>query len=158
MPNPSSERRHPRVAVRLDARISSIDSELDAGTGQSYFRCSSDECTMLSDGGAFVQSDETLPPGRRVVLEITLPGESAPVEALGRIAWSRARLTPEGISDDSGMGIEFLSDSTEHLSRIAHFVAALASAAERAQPQRESASSAENRSATVTPPPPSRGA
>ena len=114
--------RYLRVPVSVSARISTIDPEIEPGSGERYYRASSETCMNVSDGGAFVATDDTLPPGRRVHLEILLPGDPKPIEAVGRVAWSRARLTSNGISTDSGMGIEFLGGPPEDLARIARFV------------------------------------
>lgn len=110
-----------RVAVRLPVRISTIDPETDPWTGKPYFRSSDETCANVSRGGAFVLTTETVAPGRRVLLELSMPnGES--VQALGRVAWSRSSLAPAGRAERSGFGVEFLGGSAEELAALESFL------------------------------------
>lgn len=78
-------------------------------------------CANLSRSGAWVRASEPLSPGRRVLLELELPGGGR-FEALGRVAW--CRLENRGAEDGpSGMGVEFLGARAEHgawLDRFLH--------------------------------------
>ena len=117
----SHQRRHRRVVANLDVRISTIEPERDPWTGRPFFRASQETCGNVSRGGAFVETCEPLAPGRRVLLELSLPGGSQ-VETIGRIAWTKRVLGgPEG-EDSVGVGVEFIGGSPEELQRLEHFV------------------------------------
>ena len=62
----------------------------------------------LSRGGAFIRTNDPPSPGRRVLVQIHVP-DAEPIETIGRIAWSRKVLTPNGESQDGGAGVEFLA-------------------------------------------------
>lgn len=115
-------RRHPRVEAEIPVRVSTIEADRDPWTGQPYFRSSQEVCANLSRGGAFVRTGELLEPGRRVLLEISLPS-GAQVEAIGRVAWTKRHLERSGPQLDSGVGIEFLGGASSQLSAIEEFVA-----------------------------------
>ena len=87
----SPQRRHRRIAVHMPVRISTIDPETDPRTGRPYFRATREYCANLSRGGAFIRTSDPLSPGRRVLVEIHMP-----VEAIGRVAWSKTVLTTSG--------------------------------------------------------------
>ena len=119
--NRSNQRRHKRIAVNMPVRISTIDAETDPRTGRPYFRATREYCANLSRGGAFIRTSDPLSPGRRVLVEIHLP-ESEPVEAIGRVAWSKTVLTSSGSPEDSGVGVEFLGSSGERLTALANYL------------------------------------
>jgi Tfp pilus assembly protein PilZ len=114
-------RRHRRVDTEIPVRVSTIDADRDPWTGRTYFRSSQETCANLSRGGAFVRTGELLEPGRRVLLEISLPN-GAQVEAIGRVAWTKRSLASSGPPLDSGLGIEFLGGAASQLSAIEDFV------------------------------------
>lgn len=116
-----NQRRHRRIAVHMPVRISTIDPETDPRTGRLYFRATREYCANLSRGGAFIQTSDPLPPGRRVLVEIHLP-ESEPIEAVGRVAWSKTVLGTSGDPGDSGVGVEFLGSSGDQLSVLANYL------------------------------------
>ena len=115
-----SERRHPRIDVRMEIRISTIDPELDPGTGKPYFRTSEETCANVSRGGAFVLTHDPVEPGRRLLIEMTIPG-GPNLQAIGRVAWSRAEITPSG-ERCSGIGVEFLGGSSEQLGALDDYI------------------------------------
>ena len=114
-------RRHPRIQASLPVRISTIEPERDPWTGRPFFRASQEKCANVSRGGAFVQTSEPLPPGRRVLLELRLPN-GAPLEAIGRIAWTKRVMTPDERNQEAGIGIEFLGGVAEHFSALEEFI------------------------------------
>ena len=57
----------------------------------------------LSKGGLFIQTDSPLPEGTPLTLELSVPGEGAPVLLNGLVAWSRRAIDDE----PGGMGIAF---------------------------------------------------
>ena len=117
----SRQRRHRRIAVHMPVRISTIDPETDPRTGRPYFRATREYCANLSRGGAFIRTSDPLSPGRRVLVEIQVP-EGKPVEAIGRVAWSKTVLKTSGDPEGSGVGVEFLGSSGEQLSALADYL------------------------------------
>ena len=115
------QRRHRRVDGDFPVRISTIEPELDPWTGRSYFRASQETCGNVSRGGAFVRTAELLDPGSRVLLEFQLPNGSQ-VEAIGRVAWTKRVMSPEGPQVDSGVGVEFLGAAADQLTALEDFV------------------------------------
>ena len=103
----------PRLSVRLPARVSTVDPETDPFTGKSFFRTSEERSANVSETGLFLAMTDTIPPGRRVLVEMELPGGQI-VQLMGRIAWTRtqdtaAREKPAGELEnrEPGVGIEF---------------------------------------------------
>jgi len=115
------QRRHERVCADIPARISTIEPDLDPLTGRRYFRASLERCANLSRGGAFIQTDELLDPGRRVLVELSLP-DGGQVEAIGRVAWSQHGLREPRSDLGCGVGIEFLGGAAEQFSVLEAFV------------------------------------
>jgi Tfp pilus assembly protein PilZ len=105
----------------MPVRISTIEPERDPWTGRPFFRASQETCANVSRGGAYVQTVEPLAPGRRILLEITLP-DGQPVEAIGRIAWSKRVLTPRERDVQAGIGIEFLGGAAEQFSALENYI------------------------------------
>jgi Tfp pilus assembly protein PilZ len=116
-----SQRRYRRVHASLPVRVATIESENDPYTGRPFFRALQETCANVSRGGAFVKTNEPLAPGRRVLLELSLPS-GAQVEAVGRVAWTKRVITPDGSEADSGIGIEFLGGASEHFSALEQFL------------------------------------
>ena len=48
--------------------------------------------------------------------------EGEPVEAIGRVAWSKTVLTTSGDPEDSGVGVEFLGSSGDQLTALADYL------------------------------------
>ena len=119
-PSEAPTRRHRRVWVDVPVRISTIDAERDPRTGRRYFQSSSELCANLSPGGAYIRTPHAMARGRRVLVEFHLP-DGRPVEAVGRVAWSRRTVTPEG-REDTGIGLEFVSGSPGHLTALESFL------------------------------------
>ena len=119
--NYQDRRRHRRVSASMPVRISTIEPERDPWTGRPFFRASQETCANVSRGGAYVQTGEPLAPGRRILLEITLP-DGQPVEAIGRIAWSKRVLTPRERDVQAGIGIEFLGGAAEQFSALENYI------------------------------------
>lgn len=112
-------RRYRRVSVQVPIRISTIDPEPDPQTGRPCFRTSRDTCRNVSRGGIFVHTEDPLAPGRRVLLELELPGGRG-FEAVGRVAWCRD-IHGEP-AHKSEIGIEFLGGSLDQLVRLEEFL------------------------------------
>ena len=116
-----ASRRHPRVDVALPVRISTIDPETDPNTGRPFFRATREVCANLSRGGLFIKTAEPPSPGRRVLLELHFP-DGRPLEAVGRVAWSKVLVDPHGESRTKGVGVEFLGASPDQLAALNSFL------------------------------------
>jgi PilZ domain len=112
-------RRHARVRADLPVRISTIEPDLDPLTGRRYFRASQERCANLSRGGAFIETTELIDPGRRVLVELSLP-DGGRVEAIGRVAWTQYTL--RGPTSGCGVGIEFLGGAAEQFTVLDEWV------------------------------------
>ncbi len=114
----------PRVSVRMPARISTIDPETDPLTGERFFRASSETCANVSRGGAFVSMRETIPAGRRLLVELEIPGGKT-VQAIGRVVWVQTKMAaglPAGKAPRSGIGIQFVGGASQDLQALERFV------------------------------------
>ena len=118
-----TRRRFERVCADIPVRISTIEPDHDPLTGRTYFRASQERCANLSRGGVFVHTHELLDPGRRVLVELSLP-DGEQVEAIGRVAWTQyaMRGTSSAKALDCGVGIEFLGGAAEQLSALEEFL------------------------------------
>jgi len=117
-----SQRRFERVRADIPVRISTIEPDLDPLTGRTYFRASQERSANLSRGGVFVETHELLDPGRRVLVELSLP-DGGQVEAIGRVAWTqRAMRSASSTGLDCGVGIEFLGGAAEEPRALEEFV------------------------------------
>ena len=116
MPDDSMQdrRRHRRVAVDIPVRLSTIDPEIDPRTGRPFFRAWEERSTNVSRGGVLVHTREALAPGRRLLLELTIP-EGPTFEAVARVAWTGATDCPP---DSRELGIEFLGTAPDRLARL----------------------------------------
>lgn len=97
-------RRETRVPLTAPVRISTLDAETDPQSGRPFFRSSRELCSNVSRGGLFIRTAEPLEPGRRLLVELELPGGNE-VEAVGRVAWVKKSLAPGG---ERGVGVEIL--------------------------------------------------
>ena len=122
----SACRRHPRVAANLDVRISTIEPERDPWTGRPFFRASQETCGNVSRGGAFVRTGEEFTPGRRLLVELKLP-DGSPLEAIGRVAWTKRVLGGAEGEESVGVGVEFIGGSPDELERLETFIDQLSS-------------------------------
>lgn len=120
----------PRVAVRLPARISTIDAETDPFTGKTFFRSCLETSANLSTGGVFVVMRETIPPGRRVLVELEMPGGRT-LQTVGRVAWTRTSVRAardpgpagSGPATEPGVGIQFLAGPADDREALDRFIA-----------------------------------
>jgi hypothetical protein len=116
-----NRRQHPRIQASLPVRISTIEPERDPWTGRPFFRASQETCANVSRGGAFVRTSEPLAPGRRILVELKLPN-GTPLEAIGRVAWTKRVMTAHKHNREAGVGIEFLGGGAEHFSALQEFI------------------------------------
>jgi len=113
----------------MAVRISTIEPERDPWTGRPFFRASQETCCNVSRGGAFVKTTEPLDPGRRLLIEVHLPG-GAPLEAIGRVAWTKRVMMPHARDSESGIGIEFIGAASEQFSALEDYIDAQKSRSE----------------------------
>jgi uncharacterized protein (TIGR02266 family) len=92
-----------------------VDSELFAAA--SY-------ATNLSRGGLFVAIDKPLPAHSLLEMTLTLPGPGDEIRALGRVVWN-CEVQKSTCPRTPGMGVKFLSMSSEDWGRVVAFLAAL---------------------------------
>ena len=104
----ASRRESPRVA---------LCTEVDLGSDSNFYGGFS---TDLSEGGLFIASMSTPPPGTVVELTFTLPG-GAPINAQGVVRWTREQndALPEMMP---GAGVQFLELEPEAAASISDFV------------------------------------
>jgi len=121
MTDESAKRRHLRLDLEVPVRISTIDPETDPQTGRPYFRATREVAGNLSRGGLFLRTHDPLAPGRRVLVEMHFP-DGRPLEMVGRVAWSRSVLSPNGIPEENGAGVEFVGGAPEHLTTLEDFL------------------------------------
>lgn len=109
------ERRYPRIGLRMPVTVCSIDPDTDV-QGRRCFLASEEICANVSLGGAGLLTQDPLAPGRRVLLGFELP-DGGSFETVGRVAWSRSVVMPEGHLG-SGCGVEFLEGGQELSERL----------------------------------------
>ena len=84
-----------------------------------------DETEMLmmnmSLGGAFVRTDQPVPPGQPVTLRIYLDESKQPVSVSGEVVWWRA----PGQGKEPGMGVKFTQMAPKELSMFKEYLAGL---------------------------------
>ncbi len=104
-------RRFARIPVEFPVHISSIDPELDPTSGSLYFRDTVETCANLSPGGALIRTLDPPAAGRRVLLQLEVPGVGT-IDALGRVAWVKRVVGSPG-----EVGVEFLRADHRALAR-----------------------------------------
>jgi uncharacterized protein (TIGR02266 family) len=77
----------------------------------------------ISEGGVFVETDEPLPLGSAVDLQLALPDGGSFIEARGEVRWRWARDRSIDRDGHPGMGVGFTSIADGDRARIARFVA-----------------------------------
>jgi len=84
-----------------------------------------DETEMLmmnmSLGGAFVRTDQPVPPGQPVMLRIYLREDDHPISVAGDVVWWRA----PGQGKEPGMGVKFTQMTPDELKKFKEFLANL---------------------------------
>jgi Tfp pilus assembly protein PilZ len=117
----ANRRRYERISTKIPVRISTIEPERDPWTGRPFFRASKEVCGNVSHGGAFVKTTEPLTPGRRLLVEVQLPG-SLRLEAIGRVAWTKHIITPNAPDGESGIGIEFIGGASGQFAALDGYI------------------------------------
>ncbi len=112
-------RRERRADLNVPVRISTIDAERDPRSGRPFFRASREVCSNVSRNGLFIRTAEPFEPGRRLLLEVELPGGDE-VEAVGRVAWVKKSLAP---GEERGVGVELVGGTPDQLATLQGLVA-----------------------------------
>lgn len=86
-----TQRQHERVPVALEVQFRSASSLLVAYS------------VNLSRGGMFLATEELVPVGQRVTLEVAVP-KSGTIRVAGTVSWHRAESTSSG---PRGIGVQF---------------------------------------------------
>ena len=90
-----SNRRHPRYPFHAEVRY------VSGGHQHTHL------AENIGLGGLFIRTVRPLPPGTPVRLAIDLPGDDAPREVEGEVAWMIRVDPPDPERHRTGMGIEF---------------------------------------------------
>jgi Tfp pilus assembly protein PilZ len=123
-----------RVETAVPVRVSTVDPESDPNTGKPFFRSSEETTANISHGGAFVRSWEPLEAGRRVIVDIDLPGGER-LQLFARVAWTQRQLRAEQATrpEAPGFGIEFTKASRSELARLDRFLEGLANVSSKSR-------------------------
>jgi molecular chaperone DnaK len=99
------------------ARIAGVRVTYESATGDHV----ETDALNLGPGGLFVRSARPLTVGKRISLEIQVPGELVPWSALGRVVWTRER--DEGERRAPGMGVKLIDVEDAVVTTIERLVA-----------------------------------
>ncbi len=114
VPSKIERRRYPRVAVDLSVKYKPAAAAKGA-------RVREDRLMSLGEGGAYVQTKLTYPPGTR--LELMFEVEKRPFQVQAQVAYSVAFNPKVEAMQFPGMGLQFLNASREMCEIIRKFVA-----------------------------------
>lgn len=109
-------RRSPRTAGRFPVKYYKFTEGAAAGTDDAVMNSS--YSTDLSTGGIRLTSHKFIPISHRLVLEIDLPGCTAPLKAVAKVAWIR-KGRAEG---DFELGAHFLEVSKKNMVLITKYL------------------------------------
>jgi Tfp pilus assembly protein PilZ len=120
---PARRQAHRRVSARVPIRISTIDPDKDPESGKLFFFTSDEFSADLSRGGAFVVTPEPIEPGRRLLVEVDIPGGSN-FQTIGRVVWNRVAgpQTAGSVKDRSGIGIRFTNGRPDLFQELERYV------------------------------------
>jgi uncharacterized protein (TIGR02266 family) len=109
MSDPTNQRRHERVDVRLRTVY---HDEIDAEESDSLM-------SNLSLGGCFIRSSRVLPQGSTIHVKFKIPETEAVVQAVATVRWAQ----DSGPEESRGMGVQFTDISGEALLALKQFIA-----------------------------------
>lgn len=113
-----NRRRHPRVAVELKARMTTVDPRFEHDEEGGSVEVVEARCVDLSSGGSQVDGGPLWGPGRKVLLELRLPG-GREVGVVGVVAWSRVSASDDG-AIGARLGLAFAEPAPEQVERYLH--------------------------------------
>ena len=115
---PATAARHYELAVRQFRGSLGV---VDPRTGRPCYRASREVCVNLSRGGLFIHTADPIAPGRRVLVEMHFP-DGSPLEAVGRVAWSKRVLGALDEKPKDGIGVEFIVAPPDQLVALDDFL------------------------------------
>jgi uncharacterized protein (TIGR02266 family) len=87
----------------------------------------------VSAKGIFLRTNQVFPVGEEILVRFNLPGVATPFKVVGRVMWSSATDTPQGLP--AGMGVQFVDLGGEDQKTIERYVVELL--LDRAQSEEE---------------------
>lgn len=105
---PAGKRSSPRLGLQVPVDYQSLKAFKNARSMD------------VSSRGIFIRSTQVFPVGEDLLLRFHLPGVAVPFKVVGRVLWSSASDTPQGLP--AGMGIQFLDLATQEQQTIEQYV------------------------------------
>jgi hypothetical protein len=113
-------RRDLRVPLLLPVTTATIDPVADPVTGERVFSTSDEDSTLnLSRRGLCLRVSRPPAVGTRLLLQVSVPEQSGPIELIGRTCWTRVEFEPgeTGARPTCRVGIEVLGGTERALAR-----------------------------------------
>jgi uncharacterized protein (TIGR02266 family) len=107
------KRQHPRISPLLIR----ADFAFAEGAIQKGY------VTNLSQGGAFLATEESAPMGAKLRLLLSLPWQLGRVEFDARVAWIRSEKQSQPNDSSAGLGLQFFEPTPEALEKIELYLA-----------------------------------
>jgi len=111
----SEKRKYARLALRSIVVFRVLDKK---GKPASERSCATGK--NIGAAGILFISPETLAPGTMLTMEISLPGNSAPIDLKGKVKWCIP--SRDGGSGKFDIGVEFTNIGKEHLRLLVEYV------------------------------------
>ena len=109
-------RRFIRVAVQFGARYAKAEGDIPSVPGELLGSIAEGEVRNISSGGVLLSTEQPIPMGTVVQLEVTEPNPGEAIRAWGEVVW---------VADDD-IGIEIVSIADRDQEKIDRIVAARA--------------------------------
>ena len=116
----AEKRRHPRIGpvlVRADCHLGDKDWE--------------GFLTSLSEGGAYLVTDELLVVGETLSLQFLLPWQLGHIESDAKVVYAISESDPRPDGYPAGVGLVFVAPSSEQVERLRRYVVRFREIAER---------------------------
>ncbi|NIQ97331.1 MAG: PilZ domain-containing protein [Desulfuromonadales bacterium] len=105
-----NQRMTPRIPLTLEATLKAPGA---SATGRET------HTVNISEGGAFIETDDPLAPGQTLELELVLPDDDRPLNCSARVVWNISPPVSGNQGHPLGMGLEFLKiDDHQRLRRF----------------------------------------
>ncbi len=78
--------------------------------------------TNLSEGGAFLATEETVPNGTVLRLRIFLPGQIGQIETGARVMWRTCDAGPRAQHMPDGIGLEFIEPDPQLHEKLQNYI------------------------------------
>ena len=76
----------------------------------------------LSQGGLYISTKKTLPPGSILNLKLSIPGRSEPLELKGKISYQLDEHKAKLYSKKAGVGVQFIELSSQAKEALSHYL------------------------------------